>query len=99
MKMQQFAINLTSDNPERMKKYLQAFDPSFVGGTGRADELAAVRKNYGVTAEKRGTGSSYTVAHSSFTYLVDRRGQLRALMPYGRAADDYVHDLNILLAE
>ncbi|HEX4970603.1 MAG TPA: SCO family protein [Steroidobacteraceae bacterium] len=87
------------DDPVRMKKYLQAFDPTFVGATGRAEQLAAVRKNYGVSAEKRGTGSSYTVAHSSFTYLVDRRGQLRALMPYGRAADDYVHDLNILLAE
>jgi protein SCO1 len=87
------------DDPARMQKYLHAFDPTFVGGTGRAEELAAVRKNYGVSAEKHGTGSSYTVAHSSFTYLVDRRGQLRALMPYGRAADDYVHDLKILLAE
>ncbi|HKS55714.1 MAG TPA: SCO family protein [Steroidobacteraceae bacterium] len=87
------------DDPAQLKKYLHAFNPTFVGGTGRADELAAVRKNYGVTAEKHGTGSSYTVAHSSFTYLVDRRGKLRALMPYGRAADDYVHDLGILLAE
>lgn len=87
------------DDPERMKKYLQAFHPSFVGATGRAEDLAAVRKNYGVSAEKRGTGDNYSVAHSSFTYLVDRRGRLRALMPYGRAADDYVHDINILLAE
>jgi protein SCO1 len=87
------------DDQARLQKYLHAFDPTFVGGTGRAEELAAVRKNYGVSAEKRGTGSNYTVAHSSFTYLFDRRGQLRALMPYGHAADDYVHDLNILLAE
>lgn len=87
------------DDQARLKKYLHAFDPTFVGGTGRAEQLAAVRKDYGVSAEKRGTGSNYTVAHSSFTYLIDRRGQLRALMPYGRAADDYVHDLTILLAE
>jgi protein SCO1/2 len=87
------------DDPAQMKKYLHAFNPTFVGGTGSAAELAAVRKNYGVSAEKRGTGSTYTVAHSSFTDVVDRRGKLRALMPYGRAADDYVHDLNILLAE
>ena len=45
------------------------------------------------------SGSSYTVAHSSFTYLIDRDGTLRALMPYGHRADDYVHDLRILLAE
>jgi protein SCO1/2 len=87
------------DNPARMKEYLHAFDPTFIGGTGEDRELAAVRKDYGVSAEKHGTGSSYSVAHSSFTYLIDRRGQLRALMPYGRGADDYVHDLKILLAE
>jgi protein SCO1/2 len=87
------------DDPARLQKYLHAFNPAFVGGTGRPEALATVRKNYGVSAEKHGTGSNYTVAHSSFTYLIDRRGQLRALMPYGRAADDYVHDLNILLAE
>jgi protein SCO1 len=87
------------DDPARMKEYLHAFDPTFLGGTGGERGLAAVRKDYGISAEKRGSGSSYSVAHSSFTYLIDRRGQLRALMPYGRGADDYVHDLKILLAE
>jgi protein SCO1 len=87
------------DNPARMKAYLHAYDPTFVGGTGAADELAAVRRDYGIVAEKHVKGSSYSVAHSSFTYLIDRRGQLRALMPYGRGPDDYVHDLRILLAE
>lgn len=87
------------DNPARMKEYLHAFDPTFIGGTGAERSLAAVRKDYGITAEKHGKGASYAVAHSSFIYLIDRHGQLRALMPYGRSADDYVHDLKILLAE
>ena len=82
-----------------MKEYLHAFDPTFIGGTGGADALAAVRKDYGIVAEKHVKGSSYSVAHSSYTYLIDRRGQLRALMPYGHSAEDYVHDLRILLAE
>jgi protein SCO1 len=87
------------DNPERMKEYLHAFDTTFVGGSGPADRLAAVRKDYGILAEKKVQGSSYLVAHSSYTYLIDRRGRLRALMQYGRGPDDYVHDLKILLAE
>lgn len=87
------------DNAARMKAYLQAFDPTFVGGTGSASALAAVRKDYGISAEKRVHGDTYSVAHSSFTYLLDRRGRIRALMPYGRGADVYVHDLKILLAE
>jgi protein SCO1 len=87
------------DKAERMKEYLAAFDPTFVGGTGTTQRLAAVRKDYGVFAEKKGQGKDYQVAHSSFTYLIDRSGSLRALMPYGHGPDDYVHDLRILLNE
>ena len=58
-----------------------------------------MRKEYGVLAEKKVYGSNYTVAHSSYTYLIDRRGNIRALMPYGHGPDDYVHDLRILLQE
>jgi protein SCO1/2 len=87
------------DNAARMKEYLAAFDPTFVGGTGTAERLATVRKDYGVFAEKKGNGKDYQVAHSSFTYLIDRSGSLRALMPYGQGPDDYAHDLRILLNE
>jgi protein SCO1/2 len=87
------------DGRERMKKYVGAFDPTFIGATGSAPQLAAVRKSYGVQAEKKGTGDSYVVAHSSYTYLIDRQGRLRALMPYGRPPADYVHDITLLLKE
>jgi protein SCO1 len=85
------------DDARTMRKYLAAFDPSFVGGTGTAEKLAAVRKEYGILAEKKSAGSSYVVSHSSYTYLIDREGKLQALMPYGHSADDYAHDLRILL--
>ena len=85
------------DNAERLKQYLAAFDPTFVGGTGTAAEMAAVRSSYGVTAEKHGSGSDYAVAHSSFVYLITRDGKIRGLMPFGHKADDYVHDVSILL--
>jgi len=87
------------DVVERMQKYLAGFDRTFVGGTGTAAELAAVRKDYGVSAEKKSIGDTYTYAHSSFTYLIDRSGKIRALMPYGHSPDDYVNDLTILLKE
>jgi protein SCO1/2 len=85
------------DDTERMRKYLARFDPTFVGGTGTAEQLAAVRQAYGVVAEKKPFAGGYTVAHSSFTYLIDRNGSLRALMPFGHTADDYVHDVKVLL--
>jgi protein SCO1/2 len=85
------------DSAERLKEYLAAFDPTFVGGTGTAAQMAAVRLSYGVSAQKLGSGSNYAVAHSSFIYLITREGKLRALMPFGHKADDYVHDISMLL--
>ena len=85
------------DDAPRMKDYLEAFDPSFVGATGKPDALAAMRQNYGVTARKQVTSDGYVMDHSSSIYLIDRTGKLRALMPYGHAAEDFVHDIKLLL--
>jgi protein SCO1/2 len=87
------------DDAERMRGYLAGFDPTFIGGTGAPERLEAVRKEYGIMAEKVKAASGYSVAHSSYTYLIDRAGRLRALMPYGHPAEDYVHDLRILLKQ
>jgi protein SCO1 len=87
------------DTAQRLKQYLGTFDPSFIGATDTPQRLSEVRRQYGVMAERKDLDSTYVVAHSSSTYLIDRRGRLRALMPYGRSPDDYVHDLAILLQE
>jgi protein SCO1 len=87
------------DVPERLEKFLGSFDSTFVGGTGTEAQLAAVRKQYGVTARKIPYEDSYTYAHSSFTYLIDRSGRIRALMPFGHSPNDYASDLTILLKE
>lgn len=87
------------DDAKRMNTYLHGFDPTFVGAIGTPEQMAAVRQKYGVTAKKMPMGDSYVVGHSSSVYLIDRQGRLRAMMPYGRAPADYVHDVQALLAE
>lgn len=87
------------DTAAQIRAYLRGFDPAFVGGTGTPAQLADVRKRYGVMAQRRNVGDGYTVGHSSSLYLIDRKGRLRAMMPYGVSAADYVHDLKVLLAE
>ncbi|GAB2509286.1 SCO family protein [Lysobacter humi (ex Lee et al. 2017)] len=87
------------DDAARLRAYLKGFDPSFVGGTGTTAQLAAVRARYGATAQRKAVGDSYTVGHSSSVYVIDTKGRLRGMMPYGRPAEDYVHDVRALLAE
>ncbi|MBC7917062.1 MAG: SCO family protein [Rhodoferax sp.] len=88
------------DDVATIKKYLAVFDNSFIGGTGKPEVLAAMRKNYGVVAAKLGApkDSGYGMNHSTSVYLIDRAGRLRAMMPYGHAAQDFVHDVKLLLA-
>jgi len=88
------------DSPERLREHLAAFNPSFLGATGPPDELAAVRKAYGVIAEEvvaRNPALGYEVNHSSSIYLVDRHGKVRGLVPFGTPADDILHDVELLL--
>lgn len=85
------------DDAQKMRQFLAAFDPSFIGGIGTPAQLAAVRQLYGIVATKHPMTGGYSISHSSYVYLIDRTGKLCALMPYGHSADDYVHDLNVLL--
>jgi protein SCO1/2 len=91
-------VDPARDSAERMRSYLTAFDPSFVGGTGMEPQLAAVRTAYGIAVSKQiPIPGGYALSHSSFTYLIDRAGRLRALMPFGHSADDFAHDVRLLL--
>lgn len=87
------------DDAGRMRAYLNGFDPSFIGGVGTPAQLAAARQKYGVTAERKPMGDSYFIGHSSSVYLIDPKGRLRGMMPYGRQPADYVHDIQVLLGE
>ena len=88
------------DNIEMMRNYLASFDHSFLAGTGTPDQLATIRADYGVTATKEKTGGAYYgMDHSSSVYLIDAVGKLRGMMPFGRSADDYIHDVKLLIRE
>ena len=89
------------DDVERLRKYVGAFDPTFLGATGTPQQLAEVRKAYGIQASRQpvaGSAAGYLIHHSAFVYLIDRGGKLRAMMPYGVSADDIAHDVRALLA-
>jgi len=92
------------DDPQHLKKFVAFFDPTFVAATGTPGQLAEVRKVYGITmSDKIFTDAAskskgiYYLDHSSFVYLIDREGRLRAMMPFGVTADDIEHDAKALL--
>jgi protein SCO1 len=94
-------VDPARDDAARLGRYLGQFDPSFIGLTGSAAQLDAVMKAYGISASKLpGVGpGEYGMSHSAYLYFIDRKGMLRALMPFGRPATDIAHDAQLLLRE
>jgi len=93
------SVDPERDTADKLNKYLAQFDKSFIGLTGTPQQMAAIRQAYGISATKKMMGDSktdYTIGHSSYLYFIDPQGKLRALMPFGRPADEIVHDVNIL---
>ena len=97
------ALFITVD-PERdtaadLDKYVKAFDPRFIALRGDAAATQRVAKDFKIYYEKRKQGDTYTVDHSSQSYVIDPQGRLRLLVRPDRLASDLAPDLRTLLSE
>lgn len=79
------------DSPAQLAKFLARFDPTFIGLTGSALDLAGVYKNYGVTVLDNGQ------THSTRVYVVDQNGMLGLTLPTGMTPVDIEHDLRLVI--
>jgi len=90
------------DTPERLSRYIALFDPEFYGLTGDPETLRSVWRDYGVYIERVEAPESpvgYWVNHTSVSYVVDAKGDLRLIHLYNTPNEDIVHDLRLLLSE
>lgn len=86
------------DTVPRLKAYVSAFDPTFLGATGSPAALARTLAGFGASATKVTSGTAYGYDHTSSVFLIDRQGRLVGMMPYDHPVKTYVHDLRLLLA-
>jgi protein SCO1/2 len=93
-------VDPARDDLASIKAYLGGYQAGFVGGTGQQAAIDRVLKSYGAVAEKADQrGGDYSMGHTAAVFLIDRQGRLRAMMPFGREAQDFVHDVRFLLAQ
>lgn len=89
-------------DPERdtaaiLKEYMAAFDPSFLALYGNAQRTRETADHFKVYYKKVPTGQSYTMDHSAVSYVFDPSGQLRVVLRHAQTAQDYAHDIALLL--
>jgi len=89
------------DTQERMRVYLQNFDPDFIGLTGSRPELELVWQKYGVYQQRQDTGSAagYLIDHSARIYAIDKMGNWILNYPYGMEPDRIAQDVTHLLKQ
>lgn len=85
------------DSPEVLKAYTAAFDPSFIGLYGDLERTAQTAKDFKVYYKKVPTGASYTMDHTSLSYVYDPQGKLRLALRHEQPAQDYADDIRKLL--
>lgn len=92
------SVDPSRDTPELSRAYAQQFDRSFVGVAPSETELATLLRDWGIAAYPEGDprGRDYTVAHPAHTFVVDRDGRLRLMIPPGVRGEDMAEDLRRL---
>lgn len=87
------------DTPQRLKDYVEYFNPGFVALTSDRSELDQVWKDYGVYQQRQETGSEagYLVDHSTRMYLIDAVGNLVITYPFGFEANKITQDIRNML--
>ncbi|HUX31079.1 MAG TPA: SCO family protein [Thiobacillus sp.] len=88
------------DTPELLKQFVPAFNPGFLGMYTDEAALKQLVKEYKVVYQKTAVKAAddYLIDHSAGTYVYDRKGNLRLLIPYGSGPDAIAQDLRTLLA-
>lgn len=90
------------DTPDQLATYVQAFNPNFYGVYIPEAELGAVKKAYGVYAEKNDidgdpNNDSYFIDHTGSIYVIDPQGKWRLTFPFDVSATDLTEDIKYLL--
>jgi protein SCO1/2 len=91
-------IDPDRDTQERLKKFIPYFNESFIGLTGKEEDIKKVADSYSVFYEKSdkgNSGASYFMNHTQTIYLIDREGKLVLIYPFENLSPEKIaSDIN-----
>ena len=95
------SVDPERDTPPLIEQYVKSFDPRFQGLTGSLEELGTAAKQFKVFFAKSPgkEPGSYSVDHSTQTYLIDTTGRARIFLKHDATPADFAQDIRTLLAQ
>lgn len=90
-------------DPERdtgplLNEYMRAFDPTFVGVRGNAEQTAKTAADFKIFYRKVPSGASYSMDHTAITYVFDADSKIRLAFKHDQTAQQCADDLRKLMA-
>jgi protein SCO1 len=95
------SVDPDRDTTEGMQKYVERFNPNFIGLSGSLAELEPIWSGYGVYREiVDGTSATnYIINHTARVTLIDQNGNMRLTYGFQTPPEDIAHDIELLLSQ
>jgi protein SCO1/2 len=88
------------DTPERLRSWLDNFDPTFVGLTGSLDAVNSIQRSLNLPAAvKQGEGPDYLMGHAAYVLAFTADDSAHVIYPSGTRQSDWANDLPRLVDE
>ena len=94
------SVDPERDSLEKMKTYLEFFNPGFVGLHAPFEEVQQVAKKFGsffMKDEVNKSAIGYLVTHTGYVYLMDRKSRIRKMFSSKVDTPKMIETVNILL--
>jgi protein SCO1/2 len=93
------SVDPERDKPSVLRKWLNHYNPAFIGLTGSQLQIRAAARATGIPLPppQKHTGASYSLDHSAFVLPFSPDGRAHVIYAQGFTAADYAHDMPILL--
>ncbi|MDH3275807.1 MAG: SCO family protein [Gammaproteobacteria bacterium] len=93
------SVDPERDTPDVIGQYVGHFGNDSLGITGPMDELRKLTNSLGIFFEKsKPDEDNYSVAHSAVVLLIDPDGRFHSLFGSPHIAENFVHDLPIIMS-
>jgi protein SCO1/2 len=95
------SVDPDRDTVARMKDYVTAFNPNFIGARAEIAQINDLEKQLHLVAVKMQSGEGkdqYTINHSAEIMVFNPHGELQAFLSYPHMSDEMVEDYKKMLA-
>lgn len=92
------SVDPARDTPDRIRRWLDGFDTTFIGLRGSEEEIAEILAQYNYPPpEREGEAGSYLVSHPATIYAFTPDNLGRGMFGSGTSKATWVHDLRRML--